>query len=97
MNLSALGKRLTGESGTRSLMDDHSARWRPRARGIMNLGGGNPSLIPAAEDVFRARALAFMQRDGAFERAVGSYDGPEGDRGFARALAGFCAASTAST
>ena len=53
----------------------------------MNLGGGNPSMIPAAEDVFRARMLAFMQRDGAFERAVGSYDGPEGDRGFARALA----------
>ena len=28
-----------------------------------------------------------MQRDGAFERAVGDYDGPPGDRGFAGALA----------
>ena len=86
MNLSALGKRLAGESGTRSLMDDLGAI-ATAGGGIMNLGGGNPSLIPAAEDVFRARMLAFMQRDGAFERAVGSYDGPEGDRGFARALA----------
>ena len=86
MNLSALGKRLTGESGTRSLMDDLGAI-ATAGGGIMNLGGGNPSLIPAAENVFRARMQAFMQRDGAFERAVGSYDGPVGDRGFARALA----------
>ena len=86
MNLSALGKRLTGESGTRSLMDDLGAVATAGGE-IMNLGGGNPSLIPAAEEVFRARTLDFMQRDGAFERAIGSYDGPEGDRGFARALA----------
>ena len=87
MNLSALGKRLTSESGTRSLMDD-LGEIATAGGGIMNLGGGNPSLIPAAEDVFRARMLAFMQRDGAFERAIGSYDGPQGNRGFARALAG---------
>ena len=86
MNLSALGNRLTGESGTRSLMDD-LGEVASAGGGIMNLGGGNPSLIPAAEDVFRARTLAFMQRDGAFERAIGRYDGPEGDREFARALA----------
>ena len=86
MNLSALGRRLTGESGTRSLMDDLGAI-ATGGGDIVNLGGGNPSLIPAAEDVFRARMQAFMQRDGAFERAVGRYDGPEGDRGFARAVA----------
>ena len=85
MNLSALGRRLTSESGTRSLMDD-LGEIANASREIMNLGGGNPSLIPAAENIFRARMLAFMQRDGAFERAIGSYDGPEGDRGFARAL-----------
>ena len=86
MNLSALGRRLTGESGTRSLMNDLGAI-ATAGGDIVNLGGGNPSLIPAAEDVFRTRMLAFMQRDGAFERTVGSYDGPEGDRGLARALA----------
>ena len=54
---------------------------------IANLGGGNPSLIPGAEMVFRHRMQALMQRNGAFERAIGTYDAPEGDRGFARALA----------
>ena len=87
MNLSALGKRLTGSSGTRSLMDDLGAI-ATASGDIVNLGGGNPSHIPAAEDVFRARMQAFMQRSGAFEQAIGSYDGPEGDQGFTRALAG---------
>ena len=88
MNLSAFGQRLTSESGTRSLMDDLGAI-AAAGGDIMNLGGGNPSLIPAAEMVFRVRLQALMQRDGAFERAIGTYDAPEGDRGFARALAGF--------
>ena len=86
MNLSALGQRLTGESGTRSLMDDLGAI-AAAGGDIMNLGGGNPSLIPAAEMVFRVRMQALMQHDGAFERAIGTYDAPEGDRGFARVLA----------
>ena len=88
MNLSAFGERLTGESGTRSLMDDLGAI-AAAGGDIMNLGGGNPSLIPAAEMVFRVRLQALMQRDGALERAIGTYDAPEGDRGFACALAGF--------
>ena len=87
MNLSAFGRRVTSESGTRSLMDDLAAV-AAAGGGVVNLGGGNPSLIPAAEMVFRVRMQALMQRDGAFERAIGTYDAPEGDRAFARALAG---------
>ena len=87
MELSAFGRRLTGESGTRSLMEDLGAIAAAGGE-IMNLGGGNPSLIPAAEMVFRVRMQALLQRDGAFERAIGTYDAPEGERSFARALAG---------
>ena len=87
MNLSAFGRRLTSESGTRSLMDD-IGKVAAAGGDIVNLGGGNPSLIPAAEMVFRVRMQALMQHDGAFERAIGAYDAPEGERGFARALAG---------
>ena len=86
MNLSAFGQRLTGESGTRSLMDD-LGEIAAAGGDIMNLGGGNPSLIPAAEMVFRVRMQALMQQGGAFERAIGTYDAPEGERAFARALA----------
>lgn len=88
IRLSEFGRRLASDSGTLSLMDDLGAIAAAGGDGIVNLGGGNPSLIPAAEEVFRARMHSLLQRGGgAFERAVGTYDGSEGDRGFARALA----------
>ena len=88
MKLSAFGERLLSDSGTRSLMDD-LGDVASSAGGIMNLGGGNPSLIPAAEAVFRERMQRLLRRDRAFEQAIGAYGGPDGDRDFARALAGF--------
>ena len=86
MKLSALGRRLMGESGTRSLMED-LGEFVTAGGEIMNLGGGNPSPIPAVQEVFRRHMQALLRRGDAFERAVGDYDGPSGDRGFARAVA----------
>ena len=86
MELSAYGRRLLRDSGARSLMADLGAV--AEAGGdIMNLGGGTPSLIPAAEAVFRRHMQRLLQPGGAFGRAIGTYGGPDGDRGFARALA----------
>ena len=87
MDVSAYGRRLLGDSGTRSLMDDLGAI-AAAGGAIMNLGGGSPSLIPAAEATFRRHMESLLRRDGAFERAIGLYGGPEGDRDFAAALAG---------
>lgn len=86
MKLSAFGQRLMSDSGTRSLMED-LGDIADAGGDIANLGGGNPSLIPAAEEVFRARMRVLMQRPGVFERALGTYDASEGERGFARSLA----------
>ena len=88
MDVSAFGRRLLSDSGTRSLMDD-LGDVAEAGGSIMNLGGGNPSLIPAAEALFRRRMQELLRREGAFERAIGLYGGPDGDRDFARALAGF--------
>ena len=87
MDVSAYGRRLLGDSGTRSLMDDLGAI-AAAGGAIMNLGGGSPSLIPAAEATFRRHLESLLRREGAFERAIGLYGGPEGDRDFADALAG---------
>ena len=87
MDVSAYGRRLLGDSGTRSLMDD-LGEIAAAGGAIMNLGGGSPSLIPAAEAVFRRHMESLLRREGAFERAIGLYGGPEGDRDFANALAG---------
>ena len=88
MDVSAFGRRLLGDSGTRSLMDD-LGDIAAAGGAIMNLGGGNPSFIPVAEAVFRRHMQKLLEREGAFERAIGLYGGPEGDREFARVLAGF--------
>ena len=86
MDVSAFGRRLLGDSGTRSLMND-LGDIAAAGGAIMNLGGGSPSLIPAAEATFRRHMEALLRREGAFERAIGLYGGPEGDRDFAGALA----------
>lgn len=86
MDVSAYGRRLLGDSGTRSLMDDLGAI-AAAGGAIMNLGGGSPSLIPAAEATFRRHLESLLRCEGAFERAIGLYGGPEGDRDFANALA----------
>ena len=87
MDVSAFGRQLLGDSGTRSLMKD-LGDIAAAGGAIMNLGGGSPSLIPAAETVFRRHMEALLRREGAFERAIGVYGGPDGDRCFAGALAG---------
>ncbi len=57
MDLSAFGRRLLGDSGTWSLMDDLGGI-AASGGSIMNLGGGNPSLVPAAVARFRLAAHA---------------------------------------
>ena len=79
MDVSAYGRRLLGDTGTRSLMKDLGAAAEAGTT-LMNLGGGSPSLIPAAEAVFRRQMQALLQREGSFERAIGLYGGPDGDR-----------------
>ncbi len=88
MEVSAFGRRLLGDSGTRSLMDD-LGDVAAAGGAILNLGGGNPSFIPAAEAIFRRHMQKLLRREGTFEQAIGSYGGPDGDRNFAGALAGF--------
>ena len=88
MDVSVFGRQLLGDSGTRSLMND-LGDIAAAGGAIMNLGGGSPSLIPAAEALFRRQMESLLRREGAFERAIGLYGGPDGDRDFAGALAGF--------
>jgi len=86
MKLSTFGRKFTGDSGTRKLMDDLGKAFGS-TREMINLGGGNPSHIPAVEAIFRARLSVLLQREGALERVIGDYGGPAGDPEFAAAMA----------
>lgn len=82
---SRFAARFTGPTGTRLLMDDLGEVLAGDG-GFCNLGGGNPAQIPAMQQRFR-EALTTLVADGRFVLISGSYDGPQGNLAFIRALA----------
>tara|TARA_R110002096_G_scaffold114361_6_gene248222 strand:- start:1972 stop:3225 length:1254 start_codon:yes stop_codon:yes gene_type:complete len=84
---STFGEHFRGPTGTRQLMDD-LGEVLTAERPIMNLGGGNPGIIPAAQARFR-EAMQRLLDDGRFDDIVARYDGPQGYQPFRRELAKF--------
>jgi len=84
MNFSTFGARFSGRSGTRELMDDLGAVARDPSRWI-NLGGGNPSAIPALQSLFD-EAIATIGARGGWSALYGGYDSPQGYQPFLDAL-----------
>lgn len=84
MKFSTFGDRFSGRSGTRELMDDLGAVAREPGRWI-NLGGGNPSPIPAMSALFD-EALSAIGTQGAWPALYGGYDSPQGYELFLTAL-----------
>jgi len=86
MNVSKFGKKIAVQSGIGQLMDDLGAA-RGQEHDVLMLGGGNPAHIPEVDRCLR-QSMAAMLADGSrFERAIGSYDPPEGNAEFTEAVA----------
>ena len=86
IELSQFGKKFTRRSGILQLMDDLGSALAADGD-IYMLGGGNPSHIPQAEVLFRERMGRILDSVDDFERLVGNYGPPQGDKEFAEALA----------
>jgi valine--pyruvate aminotransferase len=85
VKLSAVGEKLTRESGILRLMDDLGEALSAGGK-LLLLGGGNPARIPEMEEKFRER-IRGMVEGGEFDSLVGSYDSPQGHLRFREALA----------
>lgn len=85
MKLSDFGKKLSGDAGIVSLMDDLGAAMSSD-RSFMMLGGGNPAHIPEVQQHFRTAMQRILRESDRFEKIIGNYDGPAGDPGFFAAL-----------
>ena len=86
MKLSRFATKFTNRSGILSLMDDMGAAM---AEGdMLMLGGGNPGRIPEIEALFRKRMQQILDAPNEFERLIGNYGPPGGDKTFRSALAG---------
>lgn len=86
MDLSSFGRKFTERIGINELMED-LGRALSSGSDILMLGGGNPSHIPAVQQVFRERLERILATPGCFENMIGDYDTPQGKTEFLEALA----------
>lgn len=82
---SKFAQRITSKSGIGELMEDLGTALGERPDMLM-LGGGNPAHIPEVEKRLRQSIEGILERRGEFEKVIGDYDPPQGNREFIRAM-----------
>ncbi|MGB2865111.1 MAG: aminotransferase class I/II-fold pyridoxal phosphate-dependent enzyme, partial [Sedimentisphaerales bacterium] len=85
MEVSRFGRKIAETSGIGQLMEDLGVAYS-EGRNILMLGGGNPAHIPKVQQCFRSSMEKLLQNGAEFERAIGSYDPPGGNREFIEAV-----------
>lgn len=88
-DFSEFGQHLGCGSGIEELMADLGHALASGSKDIKMLGGGQPARIPAMEAVWRERLEDLIQEAGGLDRALTSYDPPQGNPKFLKALATF--------
>jgi valine--pyruvate aminotransferase len=87
MEVSKFGKKIAMRSGIGQLMDD-LGNALAESQDILMLGGGNPAHIPAVQEHFRRNMRRVLDNEREFERVIGDYDPPQGNKAFIEAIAG---------
>lgn len=86
-SISTFGKKFGADNGLLQLMDD-LGRYAGRP-GMMMLGGGNPSRIPAVETYFQEEMVRLLDSASDFEDLISTYTGPAGYQPLIDALVDF--------
>jgi len=86
-DFSEFGQHLGCGSGIEELMADLGHALASGSKDIKMLGGGQPARIPAMEALWRERLEELIQEAGGLDRALTSYDPPQGNLKFLKALA----------
>ncbi|MHC4620691.1 MAG: valine--pyruvate transaminase [Planctomycetota bacterium] len=87
MKVSKFGKKIAEMSGISKLMDD-LGNALAAGQDVLMLGGGNPAHIPEVQAYFRESMLRLLESGREFERAIGNYGPPQGNREFISAVCG---------
>ena len=85
VRVSKFGKKIATVSGIGQLMDD-LGNALAESKDILMLGGGNPAHIPKVQQYFRQSMLRLLENKGEFERVIGNYDPPQGNKEFIEAF-----------
>jgi len=85
VKVSKFGNKIATVSGIGQLMDD-LGNALTESKDILMLGGGNPAHIPKVQQYFRQSMLRLLENKGEFERVIGNYDPPQGNKEFIEAF-----------
>ena len=85
--LSEFGQHLCSGSGIGELMDDLGAALAAGGDRIRMLGGGQPSHIPAVDEIWRARVSELLSDPAMIDHALGNYEPPAGNLKFRDSVA----------
>ena len=85
MKVSNFGKKIVQTSGIGRLMED-LGNALVKSQDILMLGGGNPAHIPRVQEYFRKSMLRLLEENDEFERVIGNYDPPQGNKEFIEAI-----------
>lgn len=85
MSYSNFGNKFTRPNGITQLMEDLGNANNSSNPDIVMLGGGNPALIPEANEIF-VTELQKLISSSKVDQMIGLYDGPQGNDGFREAL-----------
>ncbi|MDX1679355.1 MAG: valine--pyruvate transaminase [Akkermansiaceae bacterium] len=86
-DFSEFGQHLASGSGIEELMDDLGHALANADGELKMLGGGQPARIPEVDAIWRERLEALIEEAGGLERALTSYDPPQGNARFLAAVA----------
>ena len=86
VNVSKFGRKIAEAGGISRLMDDLGEALAA-GRDMLMLGGGNPAHIPEMQEHFRESVQRLLANGDEFERAVGDYYPPQGNKEFIEAVA----------
>ena len=87
MEFTQFGRKMTGNAGILSLMDDLGKAAACGGRQMIMMGGGNPGQVPEFQEIMRARLMEICRDPQLFHRLTGGYAPPQGDRPFVEGLA----------
>ena len=87
MQFSTFGQKFTRQSGILQLMDD-LGQALASDKPVNMLGGGNPAIIPAVNEVYQA-TLERLVAEGVALNSVANYSTPQGDKAFIESLVNF--------
>jgi len=85
VKVSKFAKKIAIASGIGQLMDD-LGNALVESQDMLMLGGGNPAHIPRVQQYFRNSMLRLLEDNGGFERVIGNYGPPQGNKEFITAI-----------